>query len=118
MTLNLRRWATTALLTVSLFGLTKVTRADLLGFWDFNTQNGPAPDLALDQSGKGNHGQMNKVDYTADKGGYTGKAGDYGVSFNGGADTIKLETAVRGAFNGIGDKNAVTVSFWWNGDAV
>jgi hypothetical protein len=111
MTLNLRRWATTVMLTVSLFGLTKLTRADLLGFWDFNTSNAPAPELALDQSGHLNNGLISGAKYTA-----SGKDGQ-GISFKGGADTIQLLTANRGGFNGIGTNNAVTVSFWWNGDA-
>jgi hypothetical protein len=116
MTLNLRRCAAAALLTASVFGLTRISRADLLGFWDFNNENAPAPSLALDQSGKGNGGAIAGAEYTADKGGWTGKAGDKGIRFDGGSDTIFLSTATKGAFNSIGTNNKVTVAFWWFGD--
>jgi len=116
MSLNLKRWATALTLATGLVGLTQVARADLLGYWDFNNINASEQAEALDQSGNANHGEiLGGVKYTDDKGGASGKAGDRGLVFNGGNSVAIRSAGLFGAFDSIGEKNALTVSFWQYG---
>jgi hypothetical protein len=116
MTKRFRHWAVAALLAAGVSGGGRLALADLLGYWDFNATNTPAPSLTLDQSGKNNHGTIQGgAVYTADKGGYTGKAGDRGLTLDGTNDSVFLQSATFGAFDSIPAKNQLTVSYWMYG---
>jgi len=116
MTKRFRHWAVAALLAAGVSGGGRLALADLLGYWDFNATNTPVPTLTLDQSGKGNHGTiLGGAAYTADKGGYTGKAGDKALTLDGSNDAVFLQSATFGAFDSIPEKNQLTVSYWMYG---
>ncbi len=115
MSLNLKRWAAAMLVVAGLSVLAQSASADLLGFWDFNNESGI---VALDQSGNGNHGKISgEAVYTGDQGGWSGKAGDKGLTLDGVDDFIEVIPARTGAFSSIADSQALTVSFWqWGVD--
>ncbi len=116
MTKRSRHLAAVALLTAGLSGAGRPALADLLGYWDFNTANTVYPSLTLDQSGNANHGTIQGgAAYTADKGGYTGKAGDHALTFDGSNDSVFLQSSTFGAFDSIPEKNQLTVSYWFYG---
>ena len=89
--------------------------ADLLAFFDFNDASNP--DVAVDISGKGNHGEPFDATFTDGGAGRTGGAGDRAMDFaddqDGGYMTIP--SALNGAFLSITDNDAATVTLWTNG---
>ncbi len=117
MSLSLKRWAAAVVAVAGLSALTQPAFAELLGYWDFNTVNGPDASIALDQSGGSHHGKIEGTAvYTADAGGHTGKAGDMALTLDG-ADggAVEVISALSGAFDSIATNNKLTISFWQYG---
>ena len=85
--------------------------ADLLLLLEGDKENTPAPQVALDSSGNGNHGVYRGNSSRTD----SGRTGG-GLSFDGTSGTyMALNTADDGAFDTIFDEQAFTVAFWMNG---
>lgn len=86
----------------------------LLGYWDFNSATDPR--RAEEVSGLGHHGQISGATFTADQGGFSGRAGDRALDFGAGIGRVSIPAAANGVFDSATRNNALTVSFWiWGG---
>jgi hypothetical protein len=90
-------------------------RADLLLYYDFDEVG--VGDQVPDRSGKKNDGVRVGTEYSADRSGHTGKAGDRAMDFLGFQDHVYLDipTAADGAFDPITKSDSFTISVWVNG---
>jgi hypothetical protein len=95
--------------------LAQPAAAELLVFYDFNAVDNP--DVAVDLSGKENHGDVIGPEYTEAGGGRTGQPSDYAMDFLSFFDPayIDIPSALDGAFDTLTDNDAVTFSLWLYG---
>lgn len=87
----------------------------LLGYWNFNDPSNP--EAAVSSVGGVTADFVDGAAYTADAGGFSGAAGDYG--FDLGTDQANQHAVVDAAFmNPAGDEDAITIAFFQKLSAV
>jgi hypothetical protein len=81
-------------------------------FYDFNDASNS--DVAVDITGNGNNGEVLDAEYTADKGGRTGAAGDRAMDFGDFNNDayVDIITAADGAFDSLTENDMTTLTMW------
>lgn len=81
-------------------------------FYDFN--DATKGDVAVDITGNGNDGEIIEAEYTGDKGGRSGQAGDRGMDFLETIDEafIDVLSAEDGAFDSLTENDMATLTMW------